>query len=62
MPHKKEMVMKKLLKKVLLHKKERIPTTDHIAILISRLTDPTDEIYDEDFAKGFWENYENRKS
>lgn len=54
--------MKKLLKKVLLHKKEKISTTDHVAILISRLADPTDEIYDQSFARGFWEQYENRKA
>lgn len=54
--------MKKLLKKVLLDKRKKVPTQDHIAILISRLADPTDVIYDEQFAKGFWENYENRKS
>jgi len=54
--------MKKLLKKLLLDKREKVPTQDHIAVLISRLTDPTDVIYDENFAKGFWETYENRKA
>ena len=54
--------MKKLLKKLLLDKREKVPTQDHIAVLISRLTDPTDVIYDENFAKGFWEQYENRKA
>jgi hypothetical protein len=54
--------MKKLLKKVLMSRKEKLPTQDHIAILISRLCDPTDVIYDENFAKGMQEEYENRKS
>ena len=54
--------MKKLLKKVLFNKKEKIPTQDHIALLISRLTDPLDVIYDEKFAKGFEEEYLNKKS
>jgi hypothetical protein len=54
--------MKKLLKKILLSKKEKIPTQDHIAILIARLTDPTDIIYDENFAKGFEEGYKNKKN
>lgn len=49
--------MKKLLKKVLFDKREKVPTQDHVAILISRLCDPTDPIYDEDFAKGFEEDY-----
>ena len=44
--------MKKLLKKVFFNKREKIPTQDHIALLISRLTDPTDILYDENFAKG----------
>lgn len=52
--------MKKLLKKAL--KKEKIPTQDHIALLIARLTDPTDIIYDEEFTKGFQEEYESRIS
>jgi hypothetical protein len=52
--------MKKLLKKLLLDKRKKVPTQDQIAILISRLSDPTDEIYDETFARGFWEQYENR--
>jgi len=54
--------MKKLLKKVLLDKRKKIPTQDHIALLISRLCDPTDVIYDEEFAKGFEEEYAARKS
>lgn len=52
--------MKKLLKKVLLAKKEKIPTTDPVALLIARLTDPTDILYDAEFSKGFEEEYENR--
>lgn len=40
--------MKKLLKR----KKLNIPVRDPIAVLIARLTDPTDSIYDEEFAKG----------
>ena len=53
--------MKKLLKKVLLDKRKKVPTQDHIAILISRFTDPTDVLYDSNFAKGFEEEYEGRK-
>jgi hypothetical protein len=45
--------MKKLIKKVLFSKREKLPVTDHVAILISRLCDPTDPIYDENFARGF---------
>ena len=52
--------MKKLLKKVLTSKKEKLPTQDQIAILISRLCDPTDVIYDENFARGMNETYDNR--
>jgi hypothetical protein len=54
--------MKKLLKKVLLNKKEKIPTRDHVALLIARLTDPTDILYDENFAKSFEEEYANKQS
>ena len=54
--------MKKLLKKVLLHKREKVLTQDAIALLISRLTDPTDVIYDAEFANGVWEEYETRAS
>lgn len=52
--------MKKLLKKVF-KKKEKLPVRDQVAILISRLTDPTDILYDENFAKGFDELYACRK-
>jgi hypothetical protein len=52
--------MKKLLKRTLLNKREKVSTQDHIAILISRLTDSTDVIYDEKFARGF-EEYSRRK-
>jgi hypothetical protein len=41
--------MKKLLKKAF---KKNIPVRDPIAVLIARLTDPTDPIYDENFTKG----------
>lgn len=51
--------MKKLLKKML-NKKEKLPVQDPIAVLISRLTDPTDVIYDEDFVRGFDKKYENK--
>jgi len=44
--------MKKLLKKVLLDKKRKVPINDPIQILISRLCDPKDPIYDETFANG----------
>jgi len=44
--------MRKLLKKVLFDKRKKVLTQDHIAILISRLCDPTDEIYDENFVRG----------
>ena len=54
--------MKKLLKKVLLHKRKKVPTQDQIALLISRLSDPTDVIYDEAFALGFQEDYKRRVS
>jgi hypothetical protein len=54
--------MKKLLKKVLFHKKEKVLTQDQLALLISRLCDPSDVIYDEEFANGVWEEYETRTS
>jgi len=54
--------MKKLLKKVLFNKREKLPVKDPIAVLISRLCDPFDPIYDENFAKVMNEQYENRKS
>ena len=43
--------MKKLLKKVLL-KKEKIPVQDPVQVLIARLCDPTDSLYDENFVRG----------
>lgn len=54
--------MKKLIKKVLFAKREKIQVQDPIAVLISRLCDPTDLIYDENFAKGVNEQYENSES
>jgi hypothetical protein len=44
--------MKKLLKKVLLDKRKKVPVQDPIQVLIARLCDPTDPIYDENFVKG----------
>jgi hypothetical protein len=44
--------MKKLLKKVLISKREKIPVQDPVQVLIARLCDPLDPIYDAEFVKG----------
>lgn len=54
--------MKKLIKKVLFAKKEKIQVQDPIAVLISRLCDPTDPLYDENFVNGMNGQHENSES
>lgn len=53
--------MKKLLKKVLTAKKNKVLIHDPIEELITRLCDPTDVLYDENFVKGMNELNENSK-
>lgn len=50
--------MRKLQKRAF---KKEIPVRDPIAVLIARLTDPCDELYDAEFAKGVEEETYLRK-